>query len=173
MSSTSPADAAPNKSEPAIDRELLLSVLSELAEHEEVFTDRFYALFFDHRPDTLPLFGVHAIAEREEMMRETLKSVHAWVEGESWLSENLRALGRSHWEYGVTADMYTSFVDVMIECYRETLASRTTDSAVAAFRAGLEYVSDSMRVAGDEASRASATDRVTTAETARTDTFTQ
>ena len=47
-------------------------------------------------------------------MRETLHSLLAWCEGESWLRGNLLALGKSHWEYGVTNDMYDSFVDVML-----------------------------------------------------------
>ena len=49
----------------------LPSVLEKIAEQEEPFTERFYEIFFELRPDSLPLFGVHSISEREEMMRET------------------------------------------------------------------------------------------------------
>jgi hemoglobin-like flavoprotein len=126
-------------------------ILERLAEQEAKLTERFYEVFFELRPDSLPLFGVHSISEREEMIRETLRSLYAWAEGEPWLGDNLDALGRSHWEYGVTADMYPSFVDAMLECVRELLgdfldAEKTHDLQVA-----LEAVCTRMRLAGDDA----------------------
>ena len=87
----------------------LPSVLEKIAEQEEPFTERFYEIFFELRPDSLPLFGVHSISEREEMMRETLRSLYAWSEAETWLGDYLDALGRSHAKYGVTSDMYDSY----------------------------------------------------------------
>lgn len=124
-------------------------ILERIGEHEERFTLRFYEIFFECRPDALPLFGVYAISEREEMIRETLRSIFAWIEGEAWLDSNLDALGRSHWEYGVTADMYESYVECMLDTVRETLGDFMTECRTHAFRAGLEAICSRMRIAGD------------------------
>lgn len=132
---------------------LLSLVLEKIAELEARFTERFYEIFFDLRPDARPLFGVHALSEREEMMRETLRSLHAWIEGEPWLDSNLEALGRSHWEYGVTTDMYGSFVDAMLDCGNEVLGESLDAEKQQAMRVGLEAVCSPMRLAGDEAER--------------------
>ena len=137
------------------DRERLSLVLVEIAETQADLTERFYELFFESRPDARPLFGVHSLAEREEMMHETFGSIHAWIEGEPWLLTNLEALGRSHWEYGVTADMYPSFVDTMIECAREVLQGRLDEGQLRVLRHALEEIVRPMRLAGDEASAAS------------------
>jgi hemoglobin-like flavoprotein len=125
-------------------------ILERIAEHETQFTERFYEIFFERRPDTLPLFGLHAISEREEMMSETLRSLFAWTEAESWLAGNLDALGRSHWEYGVTPDMYDSYVDAMLGCVEETLGDFMNAERTHDLRAALQAVCSRMRIAGDE-----------------------
>ncbi len=128
-------------------------LLLEIAEQEEAFCERFYEIFFEQRPDVVPLFGVHAIAEREEMMRETLKSLFAWQTHEPWLAENLRAFGRSHREYGVTADMYPSFVDAMLECADDVLGASFDSESGRCLLLALGEITNAMREAGDEATR--------------------
>jgi hypothetical protein len=125
----------------------LLEVLETLAAQEGKLTEALYPLFFERRPDAKPLFGVHAIAEREEMIRETLRSLLALAEGESWLAGNLEALGRSHFEYGVTGDMYGDFVDAFVE----VAAPGLDEAKREVLRRGLARIADSMRRAGDEA----------------------
>ena len=137
-----------------VDPARLLHILDLLAENEARIADRFYDLFFEGRPDARPLFGAHAIAEQEEMMRETLRSIHAWMDDESWLRANLRALGQSHWEYGVTSDMYPSFVETMVICCREVLGDRLDDSQSRILRSALESMIELMRSAGDDAAAA-------------------
>ncbi len=135
------------------DHDALLSALDEIASHEERFTDRFYEIFFERRPDTLPLFGTHSIAEREEMMRETHRALLALYEGESWLEENLAALGRSHWEYGVTTDMYDCLVVALLDCSREILGNRLDESAESSLRLALSEIARQMSSAGEAAAR--------------------
>jgi len=132
---------------------LLPIVLEKLAEQEARLAERFYEVFFALRPDSVPLFGVHSISEREEMIAETLRSLYAWAEGEPWLGDNLDALGRSHFEYGVTGDMYPSFVDAMLECVRELLGTFLDAEKTHDLRIALEAVCKRMRLAGDEAER--------------------
>jgi len=126
------------------DRASLLRVLEKIASIEARFTDCFYEVFFGRRPDTLPLFGLHSISEREEMMRETLHSLHALAHGESWLAGNLAALGKSHVEYGVTTDMYDSYCDTMIDCARQTLEEPLSDLESAALRLAIVEVARQM-----------------------------
>ena len=150
-------------SSPAVEQPLdgalsdsISEVLADIAECETKFGERFYEIFFKLRPDARPLFGVHSIPEQEEMTRETLRSLHAWSEGEPWLRDNLLALGRSHWEYGVTADMYDSFVDAMLACARATLAGSFDATRVDALREALVGVTRPMREGGDAAQAAAA-----------------
>ena len=130
----------------------LLRALDAYAAYEARITERFYEIFFERRPDTLELFGTHSIAEREEMMRETLHSLHALHEGHVWLTDNLVALGKSHWEYGVTEDMYASFVESLIDCGREILGDEVDEPALASLRIGLTQITDEMSEAGEQAS---------------------
>ncbi len=127
----------------------LLEVLETLAAQEGKITEALYPLFFDRRPDARPLFGVHAIAEREEMIRETLRCLLALAEGESWLAGNLEALGCSHFEYGVTGDMYGDFVDAFVEVAAAELDGPLRE----VLRGGLARIADTMRRAGDAAAR--------------------
>jgi hemoglobin-like flavoprotein len=125
----------------------LTEALEALAAHEKAITERLYPLFFERRPDSQPLFGVYALAEREEMVRETLRSLLALAEDEPWLKANLEALGRSHFEYGVTSDMYGDFVDAFVDVAPACLDAKMRD----ALRRGLERITDTMRRAGDRA----------------------
>jgi hemoglobin-like flavoprotein len=136
-----------------IDAPALLRGLEMFARHETQITERFYEIFFERRPDTVELFGAHSIAEREEMIRETLHSLHALYEGQDWLEDNLVALGKSHWEYGVTEDMYPSFVDSLIDCGQEILGDELDDAAVVSLRAAISNIAQRMSVAGESASR--------------------
>jgi hemoglobin-like flavoprotein len=135
-----------------IDPPALLRALERFAAHEAEITVRFYEIFFERRPDTLELFGTHSIAEREEMMRETLHSLHALYEGQDWLEGNLAALGKSHWEYGVTQDMYPSFVDSLIDCGQEILGDEFDAAAVVSLRAAISQIAERMSIAGEFAS---------------------
>ena len=99
------------------------------------------------RPDAHPLFGVHALADREEMNRETLRSLLGLAEGSPHLAANLAALGRSHFEYGVTGDMYADFVDAFVDVAAPGLAEAERQ----ALRRGLASITEAMRTAGDDA----------------------
>ena len=136
-----------------IDSPALLRALEMFARREAQITERFYEIFFEQRPDTLELFGAHSISEREEMMRETLRSLHAFYEGQDWLEGNLVALGKSHWEYGVTQDMYSSFVDSLIDCGQQVLGDEFDEAAVVSFRAAMTVIAQRMSAAGELASQ--------------------
>lgn len=136
-----------------IDSPALLRALEMFARQEAPITERFYEIFFERRPDTRELFGAHSIGEREEMMRETLHSLHAFYEGQEWLEGNLVALGKSHCEYGVTQDMYSSFVDSLIDCGQQVLGDEFDEAAVVSFRAAMTVIAQRMSAAGELASQ--------------------
>ena len=128
-------------------------VLEGVAEggHEAAIVDRVYVLFFERRPDVVPLFGVHALAEREQMVQEVFASVLAWCDEEAWLEGNLRSLGASHAEYGVTAEMYPPFVTAFSDALREVLGDVLRPEAEKRFVEVLEVICGAMSAAGDAA----------------------
>lgn len=115
---------------------------------------RFYAVFFERHPEVVPLFGEHGENEREEMLRETLSSVCAHAEDEPWLDENLRAMGRSHAEYGVEDAMYLGFVAAMLDTLAEIVGPAWSPAICAAWRSALERLTATMRHAAAEAAEA-------------------
>jgi len=142
-------DGEARASVPSLDDQATLTRgLEQIGAHENAFTEAFYALFFERRPDTLALFGVHSISEREEMMRETLHSLFAVNEGEPWLRGNLLALGESHAEYGVTADMYDSYCEVFVDTAQKMLGDDLKDRELKALRDAIFEVARLMREAG-------------------------
>ena len=143
-----PALAPIERPEPSTGSDLI-EALEALSADEKRLTEALYPLFFERRPDARPLFGVHALAEREEMVRETLRSLFALAEGEPWLEGNLEALGRSHAEYGVESDMYSDFVRAFVDVAPPGLDARAKE----ALRDGLSRITDTMRRAGEQASR--------------------
>lgn len=133
------------------DRDLLMSSLETLAGRESGLVDRFYELFFSRHPEVCELFGEHGISEREEMIRETLGSVVAHLEDESWLDDNLEAMGKSHQEYGVEGRMYDWFVDCMLDTLEEVAGPEWKPGCREVWRGALERVTATMRRAGTEA----------------------
>jgi len=127
--------------------ELLGELLAEIGEQEEAFAERFYEIFLAACPDASKLFGAFAFAEQEAMFREVLRSLLAWVEGADWLAGNLEALGHSHREYGVEAEMFDAFVESVVACARERLPELVDDAHAAALEAGARALTAPMRAA--------------------------
>ena len=126
------------------EKQALVEALSVIAERESEFTERFYESFFERRPDTRDLFGLHSLSEQEEMMAETLRSLLAASAAEPWLAGNLASLGASHEEYGVVPDMYASFADVFCETAEALAESEWKEAWSAVLGAALAEVSAGM-----------------------------
>jgi hemoglobin-like flavoprotein len=90
------------------------------------------------------VFGVHSTSEREEMIQETFRALFALCEGESWLDENLTALGLSHGEYGVTAEMYDSYCEALIDCSQEVLGAQSNPIEIDALRVAISDITRRM-----------------------------
>jgi hemoglobin-like flavoprotein len=126
---------------------LLTASLERLAGRETEIVDGFYALFFERHPTVRGLFGEHGINEREEMIRETLASVLAHVDGEPWLDDNLEAMGRSHAEYGVEGPMYDWYVESMLETLEQVDQDDWEHGCREEWRSALDRLTTTMRSA--------------------------
>jgi len=137
--------ASAQPGEPDSESAVLIRSLEALAGREKRLVLRFYEVFFERCPEVVPLFGEHGENEREEMLRETLSSVLAHAESEPWLDENLRAMGRSHAEYGVTDADYPQFVDALLETWAEVSGQGWDEVTWAAWRSALDRLTGVMR----------------------------
>ncbi len=126
----------------------MLASLERLSGREPELVDQFYSLFFERHPEVTKLFGNHSLSEQEEMVRETLVSVVAYIENEPWLETNLVAMGKSHAEYGVKDHMYEWMVECMLDALERILGVRHRDEYVPAWRNALLHITDVMRAAG-------------------------
>ena len=136
--------------------EHLLASLDRLSGREPQLVEHFYALFFERHPEVTELFGKHSLSEQEEMVRETLVSVVAYVEQEPWLQTNLEAMGKSHSEYGVEDRMYDWMVECMLDALEGVLGADWREEYGPAWRSALGYLTDVMRAAGAHAPAQSA-----------------
>jgi hemoglobin-like flavoprotein len=127
--------------------EHLLASLERLSGREPRLVEEFYGLFFERYPEVTELFGKHSLSEQEEMVRETLVSVVAYVENEPWLQINLEAMGKSHSEYGVEDHMYDWMVQCLLDALERVLGADWRDEYEPAWRSALGYVTDTMRAA--------------------------
>jgi hemoglobin-like flavoprotein len=130
----------------------LLASLDRLSGHEPELVQHFYALFFERHPEVTKLFGEHSLSEQEEMVRETLVSMLAYVEQEPWLQTNLEAMGKSHAEYGVEDRMYEWMVECMLDAVERILGAECRDEYHPAWRTALGHLTSVMRAAGARAS---------------------
>ncbi len=130
----------------------LLASLERLSGREPELVQQFYALFFERHPEVTKLFGKHSLSEQEEMVRETLVSIVAYIENEPWLQTNLDAMGKSHAEYGVEDHMYDWMVECMLDALERLLGADCRDEYDPAWRNALCYLTDVMRAAGARAS---------------------
>ena len=150
MPAPGPCGAAARRiDEPLDDAALLSDSLGALAGREGEIVDLFYELFFDRHPELRELFGEHSVSEREEMVRETLVSVLAHADREPWLDENLKAMGRSHAEYGVEGHSYPEFVVAMLDTLDGLAPEGWGAPARQAWARALTRITDVMRAAGE------------------------
>jgi hemoglobin-like flavoprotein len=90
----------------ALDVELLRGSFNLVAEREPELTKRFYEIFFTRYPQVRPMFHRTPPEQQQKMLRDALVAVLDHLEDAPWLTQNLKALGAKHVEYGVTDEMY-------------------------------------------------------------------
>ncbi|MCB9766356.1 MAG: flavohemoprotein [Alphaproteobacteria bacterium] len=85
---------------------VLTSSFELVLERNPKLTERFYEIFFTRYPQVKPLFGTNSTEAQAEMLATALVSVIDHLDDAPWLTQNLRALGLRHVDYGVSPDMY-------------------------------------------------------------------
>lgn len=85
------------------------------------------------------------------MLQETLVAVVDHLEDESWLEENLRALGKKHVDYGVTDEMYAWVGDSLLTALSEVAGDAWTPEVDAAWREAYEAIANLMKAGAEEA----------------------
>lgn len=161
MARTESSPPAPSARRPDLDqtrRAALAAVLERLgdADATDGLCDPLYEAFFERCPEARPLFGVHAVSEREEMLQETMRCLVAFCDDAPWLEGNLRALGASHLEYGVEDAMYPPFADVVVAQLAGRVAPALSREEKEALRGGLEALCAAMQRGARAASDRSA-----------------
>lgn len=102
----------------ALNGELLRSSLELVVARQPAITPRFYEILFGRYPHVRPLFGRNSDDNQQRMLQEAIVAVVDHVDDAEWLASTLRAMGRKHVDYGVTAAMYP----LVGECLIATLA---------------------------------------------------
>lgn len=117
----------------ALNPELLRSSLALVVEREPVITRRFYEVLFERFPQVEPLFGKNAPQQQQKMLQEAIVAVVDHLEDADWLATTLGAMGRTHVDYGVTAEMYPWVGEALLATLAEIAGEAWTPEVEAAW----------------------------------------
>jgi hemoglobin-like flavoprotein len=107
----------------SLNAEVLRSSLELVVTRQPELTPGFYERLFTRYPQVKPLFGRNAAEAQQKMLQDAIVAVVDHAEDAEWLGSTLRAMGRTHRDYGVTAEMYPW----VGECLIDTLAAAAGD----------------------------------------------
>lgn len=107
-----------------MNQNLLRQSLEEVAQNETPLTKRFYEILFQRYPAVRSLFGRRSEEAQAKMLQESIVAVVEHLDNERWLAANLRALGRTHRVYGVTAEMYSWVGECLLAALADLLGDR-------------------------------------------------
>lgn len=128
------------------ERSLIRDHVDRLIELEIDLPALVYTRFFEGRPEIQDLFGP-SLANKRQMLDDTLVAVVDLVDGASWLLENLLALGSRHRHtYEATEAMYGLWEDAVIQGFHAALGEGFTPAHEAAYRKALGEVHHYMLV---------------------------
>lgn len=102
----------------SLNADVLRTSLELVVTRQPELTPGFYERLFTRYPQVKPLFGRNAAAAQQRMLQDAIVAVVDHAEDAEWLGSTLRAMGRTHRDYGVTAEMYPW----VGECLLDTLA---------------------------------------------------
>lgn len=128
----------------ALNPELLRSSLALVVEREPVITRRFYEVLFERFPQVQPLFGRNASHLQQRMLQEAIVAVVDHLEDADWLARTLDTMGRTHVDYGVTAEMYPWVGESLLATLAELAGDAWTPEVEAAWSEAYEAISGLM-----------------------------
>ncbi len=81
----------------------------------ERFLDDFYEIFLAKSPEIAQMFAKTDFRLQKLMLRQSLLEVLCFARGIAGTKEEIERLGRLHQELGVTAEMYSLWLDALCE----------------------------------------------------------
>jgi hemoglobin-like flavoprotein len=105
---------------------LLREHLEQIVQDETALTKRFYEILFTRYPAARPLFGRRSEEAQARMLQDAIVAVVEHLDSDRWLTTHLRALGRTHNDYGVTPVMYAWVGECLIAALKDLSGERWT-----------------------------------------------
>ncbi len=138
----------------ALNGELLRSSLELVVERQPQITPRFYEILFERYPQARALFGRNTAEAQQQMLQEAIVAVVDHVDDAEWLASTLRAMGRKHVEYGVTAEMYPWVGESLIATLAEIAGPHWTPAIQQAWTDAFGAIQGLMLSGADEVAAA-------------------
>lgn len=125
-------------------KQRLLDHLDLVARSETALTKRFYEILFTRYPNVRPLFGRRSEEAQAKMLQDAIVAVVEHLDNESWLHDQLQALGRTHADYGVTPEMYAWVGECLLQALADLSGDRWDAELKAAWTAAFTSISTAM-----------------------------
>ena len=124
--------------------ELLTQNLELVCADENFLVERIYHEFFTRYPEAKELFCKYSEPGKRQMVRETFMYAIDHLEGAPWVASNLLSLGRKHYAYEVTDEMYAWFTESILRVFAEISGSQWNTELEGHWRDLLTQLSDFM-----------------------------
>lgn len=135
----------------ALDGELLRSSLELVASRQARITPRFYEILFERYPQAQALFGRNSRDAQAQMLQDAIVAVVDHVDDADWLASTLHAMGRKHYEYGVTREMYPWVGESLLATLAEIAGGDWTPAIERAWADAFGAIRDLMLAGSDAA----------------------
>lgn len=131
------------------DAEALEASLALILERRPDFATEFYSKLFEAHPEVQSLFGRHSSAQQQRMLTESVVALVDHVNDAPWITQALRALGKRHQGYGISAEMFEWVGDALIETFGDISAEEWSEKLAVGWRSLYDEVAEIMLEAYD------------------------
>lgn len=115
----------------------------KLSNGSDFFVEKFYQLMFEQHPEIRPLFP-QSMKNQNAALLSMLDNVINGIEYIDELKEVLIQLGKRHQGFGVQANMYDVFVEIVVEAAKQSSNNTITDEEITAWEHAFRSISDLM-----------------------------
>lgn len=116
-------------------KEVILESLEQIVEKAGDPVDRVYIRLFEKYPDMEALFILDKTGgARGHMLSEVLECVVDYCDGDKYATNFVASERMNHEGIGVPADVFTTFLDIVVEVFREISGADWSPEIDAAWR---------------------------------------
>ncbi len=133
-----------------IDKARLLASLSVVVTCEPKALHYFYELLFERHPQARGLFHGQELEAQQQLLFEALSWTIEHIDDPAALERVLVPLGRKHFAYGVTPDMYDWVGEALIDTIAHVSGTAWTEDIAALWRAAYSRMVDAMLIGAVE-----------------------